>query len=206
MQSHGPLQALYSQSSLSLYDILLDGHHSATWTMEVKIFWSFILLSLTTSKILMGWFSVQCFYSAFWNRNWFFFLLECWSQTLTQSEAVFITPGWSHKMTCTASGLDFDGRWMGCVRQAAGKCLEWMASIRGDSQEKHYSQSVRGRFTISRDNSKDQLYLQMSSVKNEDTAVYYCARQPHWHKSLQSCTKTPPVCQDEHIILNSVHS
>uniref|UniRef100_A0A3B4D657 Ig-like domain-containing protein n=1 Tax=Pygocentrus nattereri TaxID=42514 RepID=A0A3B4D657_PYGNA len=94
-------------------------------------------------------------------------------------QAAIITPGGSHKLTCTASSLDFDGYRMGWVRQAAGKGLEWVALISYNSQYKYYSQSVQGRFTISRDNSKDQLYLQMSSVKTEDTAVYYCAREPH---------------------------
>uniref|UniRef100_A0A3B4BYW5 Ig-like domain-containing protein n=1 Tax=Pygocentrus nattereri TaxID=42514 RepID=A0A3B4BYW5_PYGNA len=100
-------------------------------------------------------------------------------ETLIQSEAAVITPGGSHKLTCTASELHFDNYGMGWVRQAAGKGLEWVASISDNSQYKYYSQSVQGRFTISRDNSKDQLYLQMSSVKTEDTAVYYCVREPH---------------------------
>ncbi|KAL6476100.1 hypothetical protein MHYP_G00145990 [Metynnis hypsauchen] len=106
-------------------------------------------------------------------------VIKCWSQTLTQSEAVAITPGASHRLTCTASSLDFDGYWMDWVRQAAGKDLEWVALISDGSVTKTYSQSVQGRFTISRDNSKDHLYLQLSSMKNEDTAVYYCAREPH---------------------------
>ncbi|KAH0511262.1 Ig heavy chain V-III region 23 [Microtus ochrogaster] len=63
---------------------------------------------------------------------------------------------------------------MSWVRQAPGKGLEWVADISGDSSDIENAGAVKGRFTISRDNAKNTLYREMSSLRSEDTAMYYC--------------------------------
>jgi immunoglobulin heavy chain len=115
---------------------------------------------------------------------------------LVESGGGLVKPDGSLKLSCAASGFIFSDNWVHWVRQAAGKGLEWLSYIRYDGGSTSHADSVKGRFTISRDNNKNTLYLQMNSLRAEDTATYYCAKDTVCE--LQCEPRHKPPCRDAH--------
>nr|2X1O_A Chain A, Gelsolin Nanobody [Lama glama]2X1O_B Chain B, Gelsolin Nanobody [Lama glama] len=99
---------------------------------------------------------------------------------LQESGGGLVQAGGSLRLSCAAAGRNLRMYRMGWFRQAPGKEREFVGTMVWSSDTIYYADSVKGRFIISRDNAKNTVYLQMNSLKPEDTAVYYCAAGAGW--------------------------
>nr|NDP14226.1 immunoglobulin mu heavy chain [Bos taurus] len=79
-------------------------------------------------------------------------------------------------LTCTVSGFSLSSYGVGWVRQAPGKALEFLGGISSGGTT-GYNPALKSRLSITKDNSKSQVSLSLSSVTIEDTATYYCAKR-----------------------------
>uniref|UniRef100_UPI00406DA512 LMIV230-01 Heavy Chain n=1 Tax=Homo sapiens TaxID=9606 RepID=UPI00406DA512 len=96
---------------------------------------------------------------------------------LVQSGAEVKKPGSSVKVSCKVSGGTFNTYAIIWVRQAPGQGLEWMGAIIPFQDRGQYAQKFQGRVTITADKSTSTAYMELSSLRSEDTAVYYCAKE-----------------------------
>ncbi|XP_056308746.1 immunoglobulin alpha-2 heavy chain-like [Danio aesculapii] len=99
--------------------------------------------------------------------------------SLTSSPAQTKAPGQSVRLSCQISGYALTDWGTAWIRHPPGKAMEWIGIIWGGGSIDS-GNSFKSRFTISRDTGRNELYLDISSLQTEDTAVYYCARQPQW--------------------------
>uniref|UniRef100_A0A5F8AKA0 Immunoglobulin heavy variable 1-46 n=1 Tax=Macaca mulatta TaxID=9544 RepID=A0A5F8AKA0_MACMU len=96
-------------------------------------------------------------------------------EQLVQSGAEVKKPGASVKVSCKASGYIFTSYVISWLRQAPGQGFEWMGGIHPGYGSTSYAQKFQGRVTITADMSTSTVYMELSSLRSEDMAVYYCA-------------------------------
>nr|NDP08608.1 immunoglobulin mu heavy chain [Bos taurus] len=94
---------------------------------------------------------------------------------LRESGPSLVKPSQTLSLTCTVSGFSLSDYNVDWIRQAPGKAMECLGGINIDGRT-NYNTALKSRLSITKDNSKSQVSLSLSSVTTEDTATYYCAR------------------------------
>nr|NDP18368.1 immunoglobulin gamma heavy chain [Bos taurus] len=94
---------------------------------------------------------------------------------LRESGPSLVKPSQTLSLTCTISGFSLSSYGVVWVRQAPGKALECLGGI-NIGGNLNLNPALQSRLRITKDNSKDQVSLTLSSVTTDDTATYYCAK------------------------------
>nr|NDP18093.1 immunoglobulin gamma heavy chain [Bos taurus] len=95
---------------------------------------------------------------------------------LRESGPSLVKPSQTLSLTCTVSGFELSNSAVGWIRQAPGKALESLGRIRTVAESQTYHPALKSRLSITKDHSKSQVSLSLTSVTSEDTATYYCAK------------------------------
>nr|NDP07137.1 immunoglobulin mu heavy chain [Bos taurus] len=101
---------------------------------------------------------------------------------LRESGPSLVKPSQTLSLTCTVSGFSLSNYGVGWVRQTPGKALECLGGV-GRGGSTNYNPALKSRLSITKDDSKSQVSLSLSSVTTEDAATYYCAKSS-WGNSV----------------------
>ncbi|KFQ42854.1 Ig heavy chain V region 3, partial [Nestor notabilis] len=85
------------------------------------------------------------------------------------------TAGDSVLLSCRGSGFNFGSYEVLWYRQTPGGTFEWVSFTRAYSGSTDYAAVVKGRATVSRDNSRSEASLFMRALQPQDSARYFCA-------------------------------
>uniref|UniRef100_A0A3Q3LFP2 Ig-like domain-containing protein n=1 Tax=Labrus bergylta TaxID=56723 RepID=A0A3Q3LFP2_9LABR len=109
-------------------------------------------------------------------------------EQLTQPASVTVQPGQRLTITCQVS-YSVSSYWTAWIRQPAGKGLEWII-VGQVGYSTHTKDSLKNQFSINFDSSSNRVTLNGLNMQPADTAVYYCARDPHGVHSTSLSTST----------------
>ncbi|KAF7698411.1 hypothetical protein HF521_004921 [Silurus meridionalis] len=121
---------------------------------------------------------------------------------MDQSPAVVKKPGESVKISCKINGFDMTDYFIHWIRQKPGKALEWIGRMNAGSNDATYAESLKNQFVLTEDVSASTQYLEAKSLRTEDTAVYYCARQATVTATEEAAVQKPHTHFSHSILLN----
>ncbi|KAM9520466.1 uncharacterized protein ACIB01_016500 [Guaruba guarouba] len=99
-----------------------------------------------------------------------------WAQIrLEEAGGGLRAPGDSVLLSCRGYGFSFGTYSILWYRQAPGGRPEWVSFINPHSTTTESSAAVKGRATVSRDNSRSEAYLSLHALQPQDSARYFCA-------------------------------
>nr|NDP19080.1 immunoglobulin gamma heavy chain [Bos taurus] len=94
---------------------------------------------------------------------------------LRESGPSLVKPSQTLSLTCTISGFSLYSDAVDWFRRAPGKALEWLADM-SSAGNTYYNPALKSRLSVTKNHSKNQVSLTLSSVTPEDTATYYCVK------------------------------
>nr|NDP19427.1 immunoglobulin gamma heavy chain [Bos taurus] len=94
---------------------------------------------------------------------------------LRESGPSLVKPSQTLSLTCVVSGFSLNHYGISWVRQAPGRALECLGQVTVTGHT-DLNPAQESRLSITKDDSRGQVSLSLSSVTTEDTATYYCVK------------------------------
>ncbi|NXG69886.1 HVM57 protein, partial [Baryphthengus martii] len=99
-----------------------------------------------------------------------------WAQPrLLEAGGGLRAPGDSVLLSCRGDGYRFEIHGVWWYRQTPDGRLEWLSVINSDSSVTDFGHSVKGRATVSRNNSRYESSLLLRALHSRDSALYFCS-------------------------------
>lgn len=105
---------------------------------------------------------------------------------LTQPTSEIKLPG--ETLTLTCNGISsFLSSWIQWTYKIGDEGIKWIGESNPDGSRSSVRQSLRDRFAISRDNSRDIASLEIRHLKVGDSGLYYCSAHSEIEQHTNCC-------------------
>ncbi|KAJ7313104.1 hypothetical protein JRQ81_004374 [Phrynocephalus forsythii] len=96
--------------------------------------------------------------------------------TLIQPDSEMKLPGQTLTLSCKmSSSSSFPHYWIEWTQKIGDQGVLWVGEISPDGAGTNIRRTLRGRFSISRDNSANTVSLEIRKLESGDAGIYYCS-------------------------------